>query len=67
LRRSLRILPVSTVSSKSDTLIGFKVDECVVHIEEGDKCIKNLIVAWCDRKLDEGDSYFALIGDIIGD
>lgn len=64
-RRRLRILPISTVNSKNDTLIGFKADEGIIHIEEGDKHIKNVIVAGCDRKLDCEGKYFALIGNIL--
>lgn len=66
-RRRLRILPISTVNSKSDTLIGFKADEGIIHIEEGNKHIKNVIVAGCDRKLDCEGKYFALIGNILED
>ena len=62
-KRRLRILPISTISSKNDTLIGFKADECVIHTEEEDKYIKNLIVAGCDRKLDSEGKYFELIGN----
>lgn len=64
-KRRLRILPISTVNSKSDTLIGFKADNCIIHTESEDKYIKNLIVAVCNRTLDSENKYFALMGNIL--
>ena len=64
-RRRLRLIPISTVSNKDEVLIGFKVDEAIIHTDLGDKVIKNLIIAGCDRKLDSEDKYFALMGNIL--
>ena len=64
-KRRLRIIPISTVSSKEEVLIGFRVDECIVHINGENKYIKKLIIVGCDRKLDKQDNYFALMGNII--
>ena len=61
----LRLIPVSTLSSLNDLLTGFKVDECVVHMNEEDKYINKIIVAGCDRKLDKEGRYFALMGNIL--
>lgn len=64
-KRRLRILPFSTINIQKDILIGFKVDECIIHMDIEDKHISNLIVASCDRKLDSEDRYFALMGNIL--
>lgn len=64
-KRRFRIIPVSTVSSESNLLMGFKADECIIHMDVGSKYIKNLVVVGCDRKLDSEGKYFALMGNII--
>jgi len=64
-KRRLRILPISTINSQNDMLIGFKTDGCVIHTESEDKYIKNIIVSSCRKKLDSEDKYFALMGNIL--
>lgn len=64
-KRKLRVIPISTVSNKDEVLIGFRVDECVIHTSSENMYIRNLIVAGCDRKLDNNDKYFALMGNIL--
>jgi len=64
-RRRLRIIPISTVSNKEEVLIGFRADEAVVHTGVENKYIRKVIIAGCDRKLDNEDNYFALMGNIL--
>lgn len=58
----MRIVPISTVSSDKEILIGFKADECSVIKDDGEKAVNNVIIAICDRKLSKDGSYAGLIG-----
>lgn len=64
-KKRLRIIPISTVSRDKEVVVGFLVDECVIHMKEEDKAIKKLIVASCDKKLSKDSKYTALMGNII--
>ncbi len=64
-RRRLRLIPISTVSSQNEVIIGFRADECIIHTGCENKHIGNLVVAGCERTLDREGRYFALMGNII--
>lgn len=66
-RKRFRIINISTVSSKNDSLIGFIADKCVVHREEGNIVIDKIVVVSCDRILDKEGRYFGLIGNFFDD
>ena len=62
-KSKVRIVPISTVSSDREVLIGFKADECYIYKEKGEEKVKNAIIAICDKKLSKDGSYAGLIGD----
>lgn len=61
-KKRVRFIPISTVSSENELIIGLKADECLIHMKSGEKVISKVIVAGCDRKLDKDGKYCALIG-----
>ena len=62
-KSKIRIVPIYTVSSDREVLIGFKADECYIYKEKGEEKVKNAIIAICDKKLSKDGSYAGLIGD----
>lgn len=66
-KNKIRIVPISTISSDREILIGFKADECNICKTEGEESIKNAIIAICDKKLSKNGDYAGLIGkDTLG-
>ena len=63
IKSKVRIVPISTVSSDGEVLIGFKADECYICKNGVEEKIKNAIIAICDKKLSKDGSYVGLIGE----
>ncbi len=63
-KERLCIIPISTVNSENGVLIGFRADECIIYAKNGNICLNKVVVAGCERKLDNNGKYFGLIGNI---
>lgn len=65
IKSKVRIIPISTVSSDREVLVGFKTDECYVYENEEKIAVKNVIIAICDKRISKDGKFVGLIGDCI--
>ncbi len=63
-KERLCIIPISTVNSENGVLIGFRADECIIHTKNGNIYLNKVVVAGCERQLDNDGKYFGLIGNV---
>ncbi len=65
IKNRVRIIPISTVSSDREVLIGLKTDKCYIYFENKKMAVENAIIAICDKKLSKDGKFVGLIGDCI--
>lgn len=56
-----RLVPFSSLGKENGMLVGFKPDEVLIKMIEGNKEIRNIIVGVYNKKLSKDESYSALL------
>lgn len=63
-KKRIKLIPLSTVNSENKIMKGIKVDSLIVTVKEDKKCINNIVVVGCNKKLSKEGKYQALIGNV---
>lgn len=57
-----RVIPFSSLGKQNGLLLGFKASKVIVHTDENEEELKNIIIGIYDNKLSKKDKYNALLG-----
>lgn len=65
IKNKVRIIPISTVSSEREVLVGLKTDESYIYSGNKKMTVENAIIAICDKRLSKDGKFVGLMGDCI--